>query len=235
MPSSLFTRLVHGLKRVVAGRNGANDDPGATAAEPKGSLAYRQNRDAIIAGAVPEKYTRIRTVVPGRRVLEVGAAEGVLSLLLSLDKDAVIALERQEHRHEEAKRLQAAWAEREPRVSRCEMTLGDLRTRPDLLDRVDTLVAVRMIYYLEEELEPVFRMISEKVENVVLCGNSDRAAFWERHRGGGLPRTGFGPYDYYATGEGMKSLLEKVGYRIETYIPEGDAIVVGTHRVDPAA
>ena len=71
------------------------------------SLEYRRNRDAILGGDIPEKYTRLIDLVPGDRVLELGAAEGVLSLLLARTKASVIALEKKDHRHEEAQRLQA--------------------------------------------------------------------------------------------------------------------------------
>ena len=52
-----------------------------------GSLAYRTNRKAIWRGEIPEKYTRLVDLVPGERVLELGAAEGVLSLLLAQKRE----------------------------------------------------------------------------------------------------------------------------------------------------
>jgi hypothetical protein len=58
-----------------------------------GSLAYRTNRKAIWRGDIPEKYTRLVDLVPGKRVLELGAAEGVLSLLLAQKKEKVFALD----------------------------------------------------------------------------------------------------------------------------------------------
>jgi hypothetical protein len=50
-------------------------------ASASGSLAYRTHRKAIWRLNIPEKYTRLVDLAPGRRVLELGAAEGVLSLL----------------------------------------------------------------------------------------------------------------------------------------------------------
>src|SRR5687767_12415869 len=83
------------------------DTPDQT--QPKGSLAYRKNKDAITQGEIPKKYTRVLELVPGERVIELGAAEGVLSLLLAERKQKVYALELRQERHEEALRLQAAW------------------------------------------------------------------------------------------------------------------------------
>jgi len=207
--------------RAVVGKTSSDGGPRS------GSLAFRRNRAAIERGDVPEKYTRIVTHVPGQKILEIGAAEGVLALLLARDKERVYALERNERRHTEALRLQALWRERGLPVDRCEMIRADLRERIDLLDLVDTVVAVRSIYYLEEDIVPVFEQIARKVPNVLLCGNADRARYFELTGGKGPPRKGFGPYDRYAGFEGMASLLEGVGYRIVDSVKEGDAIVVG--------
>jgi hypothetical protein len=51
-------------------------EPGARSSD---SLAYRTNRKAIWAGNIPEKYERLVHLVPGQRILELRAAEGVLS------------------------------------------------------------------------------------------------------------------------------------------------------------
>ena len=88
------------------------------------SLAYRYNKGSILGGDIPEKYTRLIDLVPGDRVLELGAAEGVLSLLLARTKASVIALEKKDYRHEEAQRLQAEWRDQGMDVDRCEMVLG---------------------------------------------------------------------------------------------------------------
>ena len=66
-----------------------------------GSLAFRKNKEDIFKGKPPEKYLRILPYVGGSKVLEFGAAEGVLSLLMSESKDRVIAVERNRSRLEE--------------------------------------------------------------------------------------------------------------------------------------
>src|SRR4249920_3029677 len=97
-----------------------------TGAGSSGSLAYRANRKAIWRGDIPEKYTRLVDLVPGQRILELGAAEGVLSLLLAQKKEKVFALELKEERHEEARNLKTSWQERGLDVGRCEMVLGNI-------------------------------------------------------------------------------------------------------------
>ncbi len=97
----------------------------------------------------------VGTRVLGDRVLELGAAEGMLSLVLSRTKARVIAWEMRQPRHDEALRLQARWREKEIDVDRCEMVLGNIKDRLDLLEQVDTLLAVRSIYYLGEDAERV--------------------------------------------------------------------------------
>lgn len=149
-------------------------------ASGSGSLAYRTNRRAIWRGGIPEKYTRLVDLVPGQRVLELGAAEGVLSLLLAQKKEKVFALELKEERHEEAQRLKVTWQERGLDVGRCEMVLGNIKDQLHLLKSVDTLLAVRSIYYLRADLIEVFDATGRHVPNVVLCGNRNRARKYAR-------------------------------------------------------
>ena len=193
-----------------------------------GSLAYRNNKDAILRGDIPEKYTRLLDLVPGDRVLELGAAEGVLSLLLARTKVAVIALEMRRPRHEEGLRLQGAWREQGMDVDRCEMVLGNVKDRLDLLARVDTLLAVRSIYYLRDDIEQVFEEVGRHVPHVVLCGNRNRAQ--EYFKTNGQPGDNLGKFNFFASVEGMTQVLEGCGYTIETVVAQGDPIVVGGKR-----
>ena len=64
-----------------------------------GSLAFRKNEAAIFRGDVPQKYLRLLPFIQGNKILEIGSAEGVLSLLLAKQGKEVIALERDEGRH----------------------------------------------------------------------------------------------------------------------------------------
>ena len=204
-------------------------DGGASAS---GSLAYRNNRKAIWRGDIPEKYARLVDLVPGQRVMELGAAEGVLSLLLAQKKEKVFALELKGERHEEAQRLKASWQDRGLDVGRCEMVLGNIKQQLHLLRAVDTLLAVRSIYYLRTDLADVFDAVSRHVPNVVLCGNRNRARkYVESH---GNPDDPLGKENYFATLEGMTSLLEGCGYAIVNSIGEGDPIVIGAKRISPA-
>lgn len=182
------------------------------------SLAYRKNEESILRGEVPEKYLRLLPHVPGQRILEIGSAEGVLALLLAKEGKKVTALERQEDRHLSAQRLRGAWGDYGVRF-----ICGDIVNKLDLLDRADTLVAVRMIYYLREWLDIVFKEVAKNVPNVVLCGNRNRA---DRYRAGVKDEPG-GPHNFYASREGMRALLERHGYEIVSEVTEGDEIVVG--------
>lgn len=186
------------------------------------SLAYRKNEPAILRGDVPAKYTRLLPHIPGERILEIGSAEGVLACLLSRSGKVVAALERSRERHDAAIRLSEAWAERFPCPSPT-FFCGDITGRFDLLDGIDTLVAVRMIYYLREHLDEVFSEIAAKVPNVVLCGNLNRARWWFD----GVPNKVGGPDNYYASAAGMRDLLTRHGYEIATEVLDGDPIVVG--------
>lgn len=171
-------------------------------------------------GEAPEKYTRLIPLIPGKKILEIGSAEGVLALLLAKKGKEVIALERSPERHDAAQRLRDAWG---MDVSGPRFICGDIRDNLFRLDGVDTLVAVRMVYYLRDDLDAVFTEVARKVQNVVLCGNRNRANRWRK---GQIDPTSNAD-DKYASREGMKDLLTRHGYRIVGEVSEGDEIVIG--------
>lgn len=185
------------------------------------SLAYRKNRDEIWEGKVPEKYTRLVPYITGKRVLEIGAAEGVLSLLLAETRD-VIALEMRPERVAAGVALQDRWRKLGKPVDRCRFAIGDIRDRLELLEGVDMIVAVRSIYYLREDVQAF--VSQAKVPQFLMCGNKNRAADWVRGSEDGL-----GKYNFYASIEGMTLLLTTAGYEITTVVSEGDPIVIGRH------
>ncbi len=185
------------------------------------SLAYRKNREAIWNGSVPEKYRRLLPYITGNHVLEIGAAEGVLSLLMAETRD-VIALELRPERVAEGVALQDQWRKLGIPVDRCRFAIGDIRNRLELLDGVDMIVAVRSIYYLRDDIQAF--VSHTKVPRFMMCGNKGRAASWARGEEDGL-----GSYNFYASVDGMTQLLKTAGYEITTVVTEGDPIVVGSH------
>jgi 2-polyprenyl-3-methyl-5-hydroxy-6-metoxy-1,4-benzoquinol methylase len=182
------------------------------------SLAYRKNVAAILAGNVPEKYTRLLPFIEGEKIVELGSAEGVLACLLAKQGKSVTAIERQKERHNAAKRLASKWG-----VSGVTFVNGDTCDNLDRLKDADTLVAVRMIYYLLDDLDAVFAEVAKHIPTVVLCGNKNRAHWWRE----GLPNRNDRADNYYASAEGMKALLERHGYTVTHEVTEGDPIVVG--------
>lgn len=189
-----------------------------------GSLAYRKSEAAILAGTVPAKYTRLLPYITGRRILEFGAAEGVLALLLA-DRDPeadVVAIEANAHRHTTALELQARWRAMGRRVDRCTMLEGNIVDLLHHCANVETVVAIRTIYHLGEHVPHVFDCLYRYgVERVVVGGNPNRAR---------RAREGTGdPFDHYAGVDGMRAVLETAGYHVETVVAQGDPIVTG-HR-----
>jgi hypothetical protein len=183
-----------------------------------GSLAYRKNEAAIIRGDVPEKYTRLLPFITGQNIVEIGSAEGVLALLLSKAGKDVTAIERRQDRHQSALALKKAWGDKQARFF-----TGPADERLHHFVGKDTLVAVRMIYYLGDKLDTVFAEAAKHVPNVVLCGNANRARWWRE----GLPNRNDRADNYYASVDGMKDVLTRHGYRIVQEVLEGDPIVVG--------
>jgi hypothetical protein len=188
----------------------------------RNSLAYRNNEPAILRGEVPEKYTRLLPYIPGRTIVELGSAEGVLALLLSRHGKFVTAIERRSERDRKARALGAAWDIMFPDIQGgVEFINGNVTDHLDEMKGKDTLLAVRMIYYLGTDLDCVFD--AADVENVVLCGNANRARWWRE----GLPNRNDRADNYYASAEGMKDVLTRHGFSIACEVLEGDPIVVG--------
>ena len=185
------------------------------------SLAYRNNKEDIINRKISEKYLRLLPYVHGDNILEIGSAEGVLSLLLAKHTKSVLGVERNKERFEEALRLKEIW-----KINNCNFLNCDIVNRLDLLDDIDTLVAVRTIYYFRENLDKVFINIAKRCKTVVLGGNAGRSFSYKE----GKPEKDVGIFNYYATSEGMIELLEKYGYVIGDMVKESyrvDPIVVG--------
>lgn len=199
------------------------------------SLAYRRNEAAILAGDAPEKYTRLLPHIAGDRILEIGSAEGVLALLLARAdcgaKQAVTALEMHRGRHESALSLHDQWRQRFPFSATPTFVKGAIADRLDLLDDIDTLVAIRMIYYLGGDLDRIFAAAAEKVPNIVLCGNSNRTRMFRDNVAYDKAGIDGKADNYYASPEGMRDLLTRHGYEIVTEVTEGDPIVVGRRDV----
>jgi SAM-dependent methyltransferase len=185
------------------------------------SLAYRKNEPAILRGEVPEKYTRLIPFIPGQKIIEIGSAEGVLALLLAKSGKDVVAVERRSERVESAHRLGREWNAKAPIAGTVEFVEGDIIQNLELFEGKDTLLAVRMIYYLGTDLDRVFD--AADVESVVLCGNANRARWWKE----GLPNRNDRADNYYASAEGMKDVLTRHGFSIACEVLEGDPIVVG--------
>lgn len=195
-------------------------------AAQRASLAYRKARGAIWEGRVPEKYTRLVPYISGRRGLEIGAAEGVLSLMLARDNvmESVTALELREDRHREGLALQVHWRAAHPSVDRCVLLQGDILCRLNLLGHADTLIAIRTLYYLRESAHLMLEMARKSgVERVVLCGNKGRQA--QHHAD---PHSELGRFNFLASTDGMTAALTRAGYWANPVHDEGDPIVIGT-------
>jgi hypothetical protein len=147
-----------------------------------------------------------------------GSFRGVESALLAKQGKEVTAIERKAERHHAAQELARAWG-----VSGITFVHGDISDNLDALGSRDTLVAVRMIYYLGDQLDAVFSEVARHVPNVVLCGNRNRADAWRA----GRPHEPLGDFNRYAAREGMTELLERHGYKTEVAAADGDEIVIG--------
>jgi hypothetical protein len=204
------------------------------AVKNKPSLAFRNSVDKIYQGRVPKKYTRLVPCIQGNTVLEVGAAEGVLSLLLAQGKGRVIGIERNMARFQEALKLQQAWKNQGKKVDNCYFHNVDIANNLDLLDGIDTFAAFRTIYYFKENMDKIFSEISKKCRFLVLGGNKNRAIEYKK----GTYLGNVAENNYFASIAGMKEIATRYGYTVETEISENsgeDPLVVGKKMVPKAS
>jgi len=220
-----MTSIIRKLTDVIFTKSGTYRDRYGKNCQSQ-SLDFRRNAKGIFLGELPKKYAELVDLIPGNRVVEVGAGEGVLSLAVSAKKEAVRAIDFTPLRHQKGQEIKAAWAALGKDVDRCELVLGDVFDNPALLDGFDTLVACRVIYYFRERTELFFEMVSSRMNYVVLVGNGRRS---KRHARGHVSKD-LGEYARLSTTEGMREILEKYGYEIITEINDNDPVVIGKRR-----
>ena len=198
------------------------------------SLEFRKNIDSIHKGNIPKKYTRLVPHIHGNTILEVGAAEGVLSLLLARTKDKVVGIERSKERYLSALELQKTWKGLDYQVANCQFHNVDLVDNLDLLDGIDTFVAIRTMYYFGNNLDIIFTNISKQCRFIVLGGNKNRAIQYAK----GNYLGNVGKNNYYATLDGMGEVARNYGYNIEYSIDEDknvDPLLVGRKPLQKAS
>lgn len=187
------------------------------------SIAFREYEQMLGSGKFPERYEKLLPYIKGESVLEIGAAEGIVSLSLARQKSRVVSVDITPIRHEGAKKLQDMWLKAgQDYAAKCEFVCGDIFERFDLLEGIDTVVASRVIYYFQDRLEDLMAAIARNATHVVLVGNADRAEAWES-RGDGMK---IGKYAYYATTAGMTELLQRHGYTVTDSVVIEDPVVV---------
>jgi 2-polyprenyl-3-methyl-5-hydroxy-6-metoxy-1,4-benzoquinol methylase len=204
-------------KRAVMIRSGIHQ-PGPDAPSPRRyhantkatSIEFGANQASHWNAEPVEKFARLIPILPGRSVVEIGAAEGILSLTIAPSKDRVRAIDITKARHEQALALKRRWLELGKSVNHCEMVQGDILKNPELIQGFDTLVASRVIYYFGDQLDEFMRNVAANVRHICLIGNPTRAEQFHKGKYGKL-----GPeFARYATLEGMIDLVERYGFRV---------------------
>lgn len=193
------------------------------------SLAYRKAKDDIWKGKIPEKYIRLLPYIQGSKVFELGAAEGVLALMLAQRGKRVTAFEKNQDRHSEALKLQQHWAETGLDVAKCTMVLGDILQKPQAIKGHTTFVAIRSIYYLRNKAPEIMSIVGAHCQHAVLCGNPNRAKMYKALKDNQphAASDNLGEWNYWASVEGMHELLHGAGFYVEEIIRDGDPIMVG--------
>jgi hypothetical protein len=189
------------------------------------SLEYDAHRDRHWNGEIVETYQRLLPIIPGRSVVEIGAAEGIMSLSIALNKDRVRSIEITPVRHQRAVELRDRWLELGKPVSNCEMMMADVFADPTVIHGFDTLYASRVIYYFGERLEGFMQNVARSNRFVVFVGNESRQRAYRKGRNKEV-----GEYAKYTSLEGLIELVSRHGYNVVNTINTGDPVVVGERR-----
>lgn len=150
----------------------------------------------------------------------------MLALLLGLRGLDVAAFDINERRLEIARNLQKAWLQLNRPVRTVTFRLEDTVVQPALLDGYETLVAVRILYHLQQQATKWIGNLPESVENLVLVGNAHKAALYTAS--GGNPQHSLGRWLELATTQGMVDLAERHGFRIVAVDEMDDPLVIAT-------
>ncbi len=192
-------------------------------------IEFRKNRQEIAQGNVPERYRRTASLVPGKRVLDVGSADGTLCLVLAQTKDLVIGAELMRYRHKTALEMRNLWRKRGAQTDNLRFVNRGAKRATPLLAEVDTVVLSRTLYHLRDDAWVLFDRIKRtpSIRYVALFGNRDKEKEWFDTKGG---EPGLGKYLALAAQEGMEDILVQHGFTIETSIASTeteDPIVIG--------
>ena len=193
---------------------------------------FIENKDDIYSGKVPERYRIIASVTPGRKVLELGSADGTQALVLATEKEAVCGVELMEMQYRTALGLKEKWIENGAQLDNLRFVHGGIKEFEGLLDEYDTVVMSRVLYHLRSDVENIMSAIAQsKISNVLLVGCPERA---RRFKAGGSHGDAMGAYAKLATQHGMEEVLEMSGFSIAISTPDNtsmDPIVVGVRHV----
>lgn len=231
----MMGRIKSLLRKLSGGsREKASFDPdGVRYYDPASEMSFQgyfeENREEIFKGNVPKRYLEIAELVPGRDILEIGSADGTQALVLALRKNTVHGLELMPKQHEISLELKKAWLGLGRDVGNCHFHNGDACSHTELFSAADTVLMSRVVYHLRDGIDPLFRRIEDSgITNVVLVGCPLREKRW---RESGETGDSMGRYAYFASLEGMRSLVEKHGFHVSLSIPSsegGDPVVVAS-------
>ena len=193
-------------------------------------VEFRKNEQAIRQGQIPNRLDEFAKLIPGESFVEVGSADGTLSLHLGRNGKKVFGVELTEYRHQKALELKEAWLNRGEDVSQVNFICGDSRQAGPYLDQVETLVLSRTLYHLRADAEPLIARAkqSDALKNIAILGNRVKERVYLE---GGNIRGLEKKYLALASLQGMSDLLTQNGFVIELGIEstdETDAVVIAS-------
>jgi SAM-dependent methyltransferase len=176
-------------------------------------VEFRKNKEAIRSGFVPERLVSFANQIPGKKILEIGSADGTLALELGRRGKEVVGLELTKYRHETAVWLREEWVKQGIPVQNVKFVRSSASNAQDYVFQAETLVLSRTLYHLGEEAFMLFEMAckSPTIKYVAILGNRVKERIFES--GGSIPGLP-GRYLKLSSLEGMSDFVQSFGFAV---------------------
>ena len=143
---------------------------------------WYQPKDALLNGIIPNRYIKIQNILNKtamhKNVLDVGCNTGLVSMISSkAGASKVIGIDKRENLTERAIDYKNIWIEKKfVKKNNIEFKNVDLNNNLEILNDVNYLIFLRVLYHLGQGVENIFESIKNRKDMVILIqGNNARA------------------------------------------------------------
>ncbi len=191
---------------------------------------YEESKTLVKHLLFSDRVNELSELIKGNNVIEIGCAEGLLTLRLAQDRSSIIGYEISEHRYKKALELKHNLLEKGLNVSNVSFINKDILSEDHIPECVDSIIAVRVLYHFrrKRDLDRLVDNYIAKCKYVLFVGDRFKAEIYDSFNVDFC----YHPtkYFYFATKAGMHSLLARGDFQINTGVTSyGDPYVIGVN------